>query len=240
MQVLSVCLLLPPLAKPTKVISMLCRRSDLQHEILTAQLTMILCCIHELMQYGVYLRCAPHSAAALTVPNADINTIKVVLGNLEKEWRTVERMEQTEYGRACLNRHCKYIQYQQYREVMGVLDMFSFTLHETVLQTLGAWCPKMNASSNIEQIFNDMSWAIKKSGKPDCGSLSSLMSVAVRGLQRRVCSGPNVASPVALVDSDFAGKETQGLKSKIWSPAAAVPSHLFGMLGLLLFPSLSH
>ena len=84
----------------SKVITMVCRRSDLRHEILMAQLTMVLCCAHEMMQYGLYLRSAPHSAAALVVPHGDPNTIKDVLANLEKEWATVEKMERTVGGSA--------------------------------------------------------------------------------------------------------------------------------------------
>ena len=203
---------------------MVCRRSDLRHEILTAQLTMVLCCAHEMMQYGLYLRSAPHSAAALVVPHGDPNTIKDVLANLEKEWATVEKMERTEYGRQCLNKHCGYVQYQSYREVMTVLEKHSWRLHEEAAKILAAWNPKMNGSSNIEQLLGEMSYALKKAGKPDCGSLSALMSVAVRGLTRRICSGDNVPSPIALQDADWAGKDTQALKSKIWTPAAAVPS----------------
>ena len=176
------------------------------------------------MQYSLFLRSAPHSAASLVVPDADPATIKAVLASLQKEWATVQRMEQTDYGRACLNRHCHYVQYQEYREVMGVLEKHSFILHEEACKTIGAWYPKMNGSSNIEQLFNEMSYSIKKAGKPDCGSLEALMAVAIRGLAKRVCSGPNVAMPVALVDSDYEGKDTPALKSKIWSPAAAVPS----------------
>ena len=94
------------------------RRSDLNHEILNAQLTMILTCVHELQQYGLYLKSAPASAACLALPDAPTRTIKMVLRNLENEWRTVEKMEATNHGRACLNQHCRYATYQQYREIL--------------------------------------------------------------------------------------------------------------------------
>ena len=82
----------------------------------------------------------------------------------------------------------------------------------------------MNASSNIEHRFGEMSYAIKRSGKPDAGSLATLMAVAVRGLQRRVCQDESSATPLTLQDEDFQGREAHGIKAKLWSPSAALPS----------------
>ena len=176
------------------------------------------------MQYGLYLKSAPASAAALIVPNAPASLVSQILKGLEHERRTVQMMEKTEHGRQCVNQHCRYILYQQYRELMGVLAKHSWKMHEEVFSVLKSWFQPMASSSNIEQIFGELSWAIKKSGKSDLGSMPNMMAVAIRSLARRLCEGPECATPIQLESCDFEGREAQALKAKLWSPASAVPS----------------
>ena len=185
---------------------------------------MVLTCIHELMQYGLYLRMAPASAGSLIAPGAPVHSLKTILAKLEKEWVTVQKLEATEHGRQCINMHCRYVQYQEYREILGILSKHRFSLHEEVVATLSAWFPAVAASSNVEQLFGELSYAVRKAGKQDCGSLANLMAVAIRGLQRRLCVGENAPTPVQLAEEDWAGREVQALKGKIWSPSSAVPS----------------
>ena len=130
-------------------------------------------------------------------------------------------------ARALLHQHCGYVLYQQYREIMGCLERFGFQLTRDGMELLHAWFPEVPWSANLESVFGEMQHAIRRTGKADVGSLTNLMSVAVRGLERRVFVDPaENPKPLKLDSDDWVGKQTNALKPKMYSPTSAQPCNL--------------
>ena len=202
-------------------------RQENMYKVLPECLKMFLSMSHELNQYALYLRSSPAQSAGLLSSKADENTKSAILESMCREWKLVLNMESRPQARALLHQHCGYVLYQQYREIMGCLERFGFQLTRDSMELLHAWFPEVPWSANLESVFGEMQHAIRRTGKADVGSLTNLMSVAVRGLERRVFVDPaENPKPLKLDSDDWVGKQTNALKPKMYSPTSAQPCNL--------------
>ena len=186
---------------------------------------MLLSCSHELREYGLYLQQLPAKAAALVSPENETAKGRI-LKEIRHEWTTTLEMESKIAGSNVLRAHCPHVSFQQYREVATKLEQFDFQVTEEVELLILAWYPPFQMSANLEQIFGELQSAIKGSGKSETAALSSVMACAVRALSRKLCTSQECPQPLALEDDDWAGKVTEALKNRLWSPTSASPCNL--------------
>ena len=198
------------------------RRTTTEQEILNESWSMLLSAIFELREYALHHRLCPTKACALlATSNSEI--IKQIMGELEAEWATIVAMEASGEGKQLLHSKCLFVTYQQTREILTCLEKNAWTLNSEVRSLIGAWFPTIQSSANLETVFGDMSSAITRSGRTDCGSLANMMAVGIRAVSRRFGEDEEAGDPVALAPSDWASKEIPGLKAKIWCPSSAPP-----------------
>lgn len=194
------------------------------YKVLPECLTMFLGMTHELNQYALYLRSSPAQSAGLLSSKAEDEAKQAILESMSREWKLVLSLEARPQARALLHQHCGYVLYQQYRETMGFFERSGFKLTRDGTELLQSWFPEVPWSANLESVFGEMQHAVRRTGKADVGSLSNLMSVAIRGLERRVFTDPDEnPKPLRLVPEDWVGKQTNALKSKMFSPTSAQP-----------------
>lgn len=199
-------------------------RQHTMYKVLPECLKMFLSMAHELMQYALYLRSSPANSAGLLSSKADDGAKSAILESMSREWKLVLSMEARPQARTLLHQHCGYVLYQQYREILGSFERFGFRLTRDGMDLLQAWFPEVPWSANLESIFGEMQHAIRRSGRPDVGSLPNLMTVAIRGLERRVFVNPDESpKPLKLASDDWVGKQTDALKPKMFSPTSAQP-----------------
>ena len=198
------------------------RRSWSSQQVLKDACQMLLACIFELREYCLHHVLAPAKFAALPVCEC-LETKQRILQELRNEWTMVLEMEQDLQSAELLHAHCRYVRNQSFRELMGILEKHRYQWTGEVENTILAWYPRLQSSSNLENLFSDMESAIRRSGRSDAGSLSNLMAVAIRGLSHRMQNDPACGVPVVLENDDFQGPEVQALKPKIWTPASAAP-----------------
>ena len=182
---------------------------------------MLLASMFELREYALHHRLCPTKACALLATSND-KIIKQILAELQEEWATILAMEGTREAQHLLHSKCLFVRYQQTREIFTSLEQNNFMLNEDTRSIIGAWFPAIQSSANLESIFGDMSDAISRSGRSDCGSLANLMAVGIRAVSRRF-DQDDCGRPVALEASDWASKEVPGLKAKLWCPSSAPP-----------------
>ncbi|CAE7887532.1 unnamed protein product, partial [Symbiodinium necroappetens] len=194
------------------------------YKVLPECLTMFLGMTHELNQYALYLRSSPAQSAGLLSSKAEDEAKQAILESMSREWKLVLSLEARPQARALLHQHCGYVLYQQYRETMGFFERSGFKLTRDGTELLQSWFPEVPWSANLESVFGEMQHAVRRTGKADVGSLSNLMSVAIRGLERRVFTDADEnPKPLRLVPEDWVGKQTNALKSKMFSPTSAQP-----------------
>ena len=211
----------------TQVLAVKFVRPQHLHKVLPECLTMFLGMTHELNQYGLYLCSMPAQSAGLLSSKAEDEAKSAILESMSREWKLVLSLEAKPQARILLHQHCGYVLYQQYRELMGCFERSGFKLTRDSTDLLHAWFPEVPWSANLESVFGEMQHAIRRSGKADVGSLSNLMSVAIRGLERRVFTDPEEnPKPLRLVPDDWVGKQTNALKPKMFSPTSAQPCNL--------------
>ena len=183
---------------------------------------MVLACIHELREYALHHRLVPAKAAALLAgPGPDV-TVQL-MRECQEEWTTILNMEAGSESRQLLHSKCLFACYQQTRELLTCVEQQRFARTDDLKRLVSAWFPEVQSSANLESIFADLSSAVARSGRTDCGSLANLMAVGVRGLSHRFAGDSETGSPITLESSDWVGKEVPGLKAKIWSPTSATP-----------------
>ncbi|CAE7336219.1 unnamed protein product [Symbiodinium microadriaticum] len=194
-----------------KVLAVKFVRPQHLHKVLPECLTMFLGMTHELNQYGLYLCSMPAQSAGLLSSKAEDEAKSAILESMSREWKLVLSLEAKPQARILLHQHCGYVLYQQYRELMGCFERSGFKLTRDSTDLLHAWFPEVPWSANLESVFGEMQHAIRRSGKADVGSLSNLMSVAIRGLERRVFTDPEEnPKPLRLVPDDWDGDSKGG------------------------------
>ncbi|CAE7800271.1 unnamed protein product [Symbiodinium sp. CCMP2592] len=186
---------------------------------------MFLAAVHELEQYALYLRSAPHKAAGLVSVCSDPATKDRILAELRQEWLLVLELEGTASGAALLKANCFHCTFQCFREMMGAFEKcdWNFSDSSEAAALTGAWFPSFCQSASLESIFGDLSDACKRSGRNDCGSLPNLQCVAVRSLQNRLCLKDGAPGQVEVQSEDWEGNQAYGMKPKVFNPASAPP-----------------
>ena len=183
---------------------------------------MLLASYHELHEYSLHHLLPPTIFSALLVCT-DPTLEKQILESLKKDWNMVIAMEVRAESSTLLHTKCRFVLWQHFREVMTCLERYGWKLVQPVRDMISSWEPEMQSSANLESIFADLTSAVRRSGRSDCGSLCNLLSVAVRGLQHRLTDDSSTPEPVTLNPEDFDGPEVAALKPKIWNPSAAPP-----------------
>ena len=196
----------------------------MEHEILVEQLLAYLACAHELKEYGLYLQSFPCRAAVLASPHADEMVIGETLAAAKEEWSMILDIESwSAQAKKTLHLNCPHVRFFNYRELMSCMEKNKYEAKPEVRQVAEAWFPPFGQSANLEHVFREMEQAAKRcSGFKD--SLSSLMTVAVRGLKRRILDSQDTPRTVELTEEDWHGHSVRALKHKIWSPSSAAPS----------------
>eukprot|EP00439_Symbiodinium_sp_Y106_P039691 s340_g4.t2 len=182
---------------------------------------MFLATVHEMEQYALYLRSAPHKAAGLVSVCSDTETKNKILAELKQEWQLVLELEGTASGAALLKANCFHCTFQCFRETMSAYEKSNWKLSAEATGITAAWFPSFCQSASLESVFGDLSDACKRSGRNDCGSLPNLQCVAVRSLQNRLCSKDGAPEQVKLESADWEGNQAYGVKPKIFNPASA-------------------
>ena len=201
------------------------RRSATLQEVLQESLNMLLACVHELREYGLYLRSMPAKAACLVVAGED-EAKQQIVNEIRDEWGLILHMENDAASSKALHGNCRHVLHQQLREICTVLEKNEWALEPECVDLATAWFPPFACSANLECIFAEMQSAIKTANKQEGGSMASLMAVAIRSLSRRVCVDEHAPTPLQLEDADWEGKVAEGLKSKLWCPGTASPCSL--------------
>ena len=183
---------------------------------------MLLASYHELHEYSLHHILPPMKFGALLVCE-DPETMDLFLKQLQEDWSMVLALESRPESSEMLHNRCRFVLWQQFREVMTCLERYGWQMRDPVRKLIAAWAPEMQSSANLEGIFGDLQSAIRRAGKSDCGSLCNLLSVAIRSLQNRLGNDPSTPEPVVLTPQDFDGAEVAALKPKIWSPSSAPP-----------------
>ena len=196
------------------------RRPTTEQEILNESWSMLLSATFELREYALHHRLTPTKACAL-LATSNSSIIKQIMRELQEEWSTILAMEASGEGKHLLHSKCLFVTYQQTREILTCLEKNAWELNKESQSLIGAWFPAIQSSANLETVFGDISSAISRSGKTDCGSLANMMAVGIRAVSRRFGEDDEAGDPVALESSDWASKEVPGLKAKIWCPSSA-------------------
>ena len=181
-----------------------------------------LSCVAEMQSYSLHLLSAPANAASLLVDayeGHDVNALHCkVLLDMKQEWSLVLAMERHKELSRLLQAHCPYVRYQCYREIMSTAEKGNFKLTTELKDVIGAWFPRLTQSANVEDVFNSLQDAVKRSTRTDCGSMANLSAVAVRSCYNKLSDGEGQGFSVRLEDSDFEGSLVRGLKARIFSP----------------------
>ena len=199
---------------------------------------MVLASAHELLEYTLYLRRAPACAAALIAPgDGNESDIQRVLSSMKNEWETVLFMESGARTHALLKSRCRFTDFQNFREIHTMLQQCQYKLTPKARSLIEAWHPPFGWSANLESVFGEIQAALKKANRSEGASMQAMMSVAVRSLDRRVCTDETSPTPLCLSSDDYLGKQTAGLKAKLWSPEACSPCFLIASLPVIVFGS---
>ena len=177
--------------------------------------------------YSLKLRCAPDMFAALLAPGLTEEVFDSLTARLLEEWQLVLAMEADTASSQILAMLCPYTRFQPYRELCSCLELFMANKHPhlkaSLLEMAGAYFPRFAYSSNVEQLFSHVQDAVNRSQKPDLGSMSNIMAVAVRAVEQRLTPNSKVEH-VQIQPEDWHGKATRALKQRIWTPSFARPS----------------
>ena len=179
---------------------------------------------HELLEYCLYLRRAPACAAALLSPGDEQSSTKdKVLSSMRSEWETVLLMESKARTNSLLKDRCRFTDFQNFRELHTMMEQTQYQITDSARSLIESWHPPFSWSANLESVFADVQSAIKRTSRSEGTSMQSMMSLAVRSLDRRVCTDDASPSPMSLDPDDFLGKQTASLKQKIWCPDSCSP-----------------
>eukprot|EP00439_Symbiodinium_sp_Y106_P052841 s684_g7.t1 len=198
-----------------KVLRLQTRRSDSKQDLLRFFVDAALASVSEMTSYRLYLKACPAVTAALLCEEAfdqvqDVTSVKrQILNELRREWEVVLEMEASTELKPLLKKHCPHTEWQCYREVMLAVEEAQYTTTPACLEVLRAWFPSFTQSANVEEQFGYMQDALKRAGKSQKGSMTTLSSVAVKALNQKVLQ-EGQAQPVTLSAKDWEGPMTRG------------------------------
>ena len=149
---------------------------------------------------------------------------KKVLSSMRSEWQTVFAHGKQQLQRTVLLKdRCKFTDFQNFREIHTMMEQSEYAVTDAARSLLESWHPPFAWSANLESVFADVQSAIKRTCSSEQTSMQSMMSLAVRSLDRRVCTDDASPTPMTLEPNDFLGKQTANLKQKIWCPESCSP-----------------
>ena len=177
--------------------------------------------------YSLKLNSAPDMFAALLAPSASEESFQRITSRLWMEWQLVISMESDKASADLLALLCPYTRFQPYRDLCSSLELFmenkTRPLQEALLDMVAAYFPRFAYSANVEQLFSHVQDSVNRASKPDLGSMSNIMAVALRGVEHRLTANSE-AEHIQIRPEDWEGKATRALKHKIWTPSTARPS----------------
>ena len=171
---------------------------------------------------------APQSAAALLAtegPGVHKEVKAEVVGKLKDEWALLLEYERSATWSKKIHDACPHTLTQTYREILSALESAGWHWDGPVRNVLCAWFPKVNGSSNIEDVFAQLQDSVARSSKRDCGSLANLQAVAIRAVGGKV-DGPQQARGIQLEACDYEGATVRGLKPTCFAPTACPSRYL--------------
>ena len=199
-------------------------RTDLEQSILHEQMNAYLTAMFELLEYALYLRSFPCTCAQLVLEECSSEDKKKVLAAAKEEWDIIVRMEARPASRTWLHQNCLHVTFQAYRELMLVLERHNFEMCSSIAQAVQAWFPGFSQSANLENIFREMEMCLRKTGFAQ-DSMPNLGCVAIRALQRRICTDTSSPTTIKLSEHDWSGRTVRGLKHRMFNPSSISPCH---------------
>ena len=177
--------------------------------------------VFELLQYSSTLQSSHWQAMSLLATQSDRCDIEhnrnLVLEKLRQEWRMVLEMEEGVATSSLLRKHCQYVTYQIYREVLTMVEVNDFKITPHLVEFLKAWYPAISSSAVVEDCFSSIQDAVKRSSKADVGSLPNMAAVAIRSLEQKTSASASLQS-VSLEGEDFEGNQVRALKANVFRP----------------------
>ena len=171
--------------------------------------------------YALVLQVGFYNAGGLLCPESNLCdaswTHTQILANIRTEWECVLRLESSCAEAKVLNTHCGFCKWQVFREVHTALQEEQYKNTQRAQNIIRSWIPALQSSANVEDIFNVMQDAIKRSSKSDAGGLSNLSCIGIRATSHK-CDAATGPREVRLDPEDWEGGEIRNLKSSIWKP----------------------
>ncbi|CAE7389174.1 unnamed protein product [Symbiodinium necroappetens] len=166
------------------------------------------------------MRSFPCRAAAFCSTEATSEIREEILKAAEEEYRMIKEIEAAASGASVLKQHGLHTTFQMYREIMATMQLHQFKDCKAIEDIVQAWYPPWGQSSCLEQVFRELEQATKRVGHVG-DSMSNLTCVAVRALERRVCSDEQTPVTPSLCEKDWQGQVVRNLKDKMWHPTSA-------------------
>ena len=206
---------------PSKVLSISHRRANNTVELVQDHMFGVLAVVFELLQYGAPLQTSHWSAMGLIAGSSDRYDLehnrRLVLDRLRTEWNMVLRMEDGVATSSLLKKHCPYVCYQVYREIMSMSERNRFELSTDLRDFLSCWFPAVTASAVVEDCFSSIQDAVARSSKADVGSLPNMAAVAIRSVERKAAAVPELHG-INLEGEDWEGNSVRALKQQVFQP----------------------
>ena len=182
----------------------------------------MLACLTELNLYSLYLQSSPAQEAGLLVQTKSSPQLshdqEVILSRMRKQWSLILKLESSPESNAMLKSCCPHSRFFCFRETMTLLEEEAWQMTPRCRDLLAAWNPPIAMSANIEQIFNNMEDATKRSCKNSTASMSSLQCLAIRSVRNRLTCGVKCPKAVHLSAEDYEGKQVRSIKPSVWKP----------------------
>ena len=197
-------------------------RSDLEQGVLNEQVNAFLTVVFELMEYVLYLRSFPCRCAVLLLQECSEEDKAAVLAAAKEEWEIVLTLESRPGSRTWLHQNCLHTTFQAYRELMLIFERNNYVMGPEIEKAVDAWFPSFSQSANLESVFREMEMSLRRNGFAQ-DSLPNLGCVAVRALERRICTEASSPKTIRLTEQDWTGKTIRGLKQRMFNPSSMSP-----------------
>ena len=205
------------------------RQLSVKEFLLGEHVQTMLTCLYELLQFRSPLICCPYSCAALVNPTSErcdnAEVARQVRNACQQEFEMVLSMEGDEEASNLLGRLCPQTRWQAYRELLTTMEEADWNATTRVQHLIESWLPRVSASANVEDCFNSMQQAVKKT-RGDSLSLPNLQAVHLRASNRNMTGGNMQGRGIELSAHDYEGPEVRGLKSKLFQPTSYTGSDL--------------
>ena len=198
------------------------RRDFLTEEMIHDHFMCMVATLSELNMYALYLQSSPAQEAALLVEteyHPGISPVQQnILKRLEAQWDMILSLESRQDSNAMLKRLCSHTRFFNFREPLTLLAECKWQMDSRVRELLSAWHPALGLSANVEQVFNHLEDACKRSSKNATASMPCLQTLAIRSVNQRLTNGEGRARGVELAPEDFEGKQVRMIKASVWKP----------------------